>query len=597
MGLLSTVRPRLVGSALLLPVAWTCILPQVGHAQRPVTDPVEELRQVLKLPVGDPTRNPAGLEFRRQSVSERIKQLKTVSDLRRALQLTGGTWRADDEGELAIRNVDLPLRASVAERFRQSLREAMKSGGVAGQLAATELLEAVGATLQDSGDNKGGVTRPLASDVAALLKVNDPRVRATAARALGRINPDPASAAPALGGLLQSEQDVMVRRSAAAGLASLMQTTIELRKNGTTGNFYLFAKPEEVVAAGVAALDAAAPATGDEDPEVRRFAIDAIELTAAALAELILATGDQKTAADMPPVGRAWTPDERKFVEEERQKVVNERNDVMPLANALLAQRRAINRALSDTDPAVRLIAARALEEVAHAHDKLQSREESIPHQNGSRPKIEQPLVKLILANLPAIEPLMDDPDPQIRLTLMNVLFMLGVEAKAAAPILVKALADPSLFVRWSAARVLGRTGPVATDESVPAIAALLRDPDLNVRQAAATTLERYGPAAKAALPQLINAVSTGDAEVRIGAILALAAMGSTARPAVPALIGALSYADDRVQRAAAETLGRGNFGDAARAAIPALRRAMEDEDPEVRKAASEALLGILQNK
>lgn len=594
-----TIRPWLFGATLVLPLAWSGYSGQRSHGQQPAADPVEELRQALKIPVRDPMKNPGELEFRRRNIEERIKALRTVGDLRRALQLQAA-WRADDEGDPDIRKIDLPLRVQVAERFRESLRAAMKSPDASAQLAAADLLEDIGSTLQDSGDNHGGVARPLTKDLVALLKAPNARVRASAAHALGRINAEPALAAPALGQMLQTEKDPELRRAAATGLAGLVNTVLQLRKSTSTGASanLLTATPEEVTAVCLADLPQVGPAVADPDVQVRRLAIDAIQLCAAALADLV-PVGDTTTGTTepLPPVDRPWTKEEQTQVDNYRKKIAADRAELMPLANALQSQGRAIARALTDPDPAVRLTACRALDEVAHTHDKLQVRDATIPVQDGARPKTDGPLAKLVLANLPAIDDLMRDPDPRVRLTLLDALFMLGAEAKPAVPTLVRALADPSLFVRWSAVRVLGKTGPVNADESVPAIAALLRDPDLNVRVAAAGTLERYGTEARAAIPQLIRAVASGDAEMRLSAIQTLAAMGSVARPAIPALIGALTYDDDRVQKAAAEALGRGRFGAAARSAEGPLRQAMNDDDPEVRKAASEALLNILQAK
>ena len=141
----------------------------------------------------------------------------------------------------------------------------------------------------------------------------------------------------------------------------------------------------DVIRTGTALLPAAGQAVYDADAEVRRLAIEAIEFTAGALADLIL--GDTTSTANLPPESRAWTPDERKLVDDFRQNVADERARVMPLVEGLQTQGRALSRTLVDTDLAVRLTGSRTLDEIARAHDKLRAREISIPRQDGIPPK------------------------------------------------------------------------------------------------------------------------------------------------------------------------------------------------------------------
>jgi HEAT repeat protein len=160
-------------------------------------------------------------------------------------------------------------------------------------------------------------------------------------------------------------------------------------------------------------------------------------------------------------------------------------------------------------------------------------------------------------------------------------------------PALVEALSDRDRFVRWAAARTLGRIGPAARPEPATlGLAKLLSDPDLDVRMAAATTLEVYGPRAAKAIPAVVAATQTGDAEIRQAAMRALPSIDTKGQPdTIGALIKALANPDARVRQTAAETLGK--FGSAARSARPALAEALNDDDPEVRRAASEALVDI----
>jgi HEAT repeat protein len=188
----------------------------------------------------------------------------------------------------------------------------------------------------------------------------------------------------------------------------------------------------------------------------------------------------------------------------------------------------------------------------------------------------------------------------------------MGLQGAVAIPALVAALGDPYPYVRWAAARTLGRlaereaeagkAGTIPEGLAAPlgrlpdAVAGLARlllcDPDEGVRMAVATALTRYGPRAAAAVPALREAVGSGsDVELRVAVIQALEAIGTDAVPALPALVPALRDPDPRVREEAARVLGR--FGRHSRFALPALRDALEDRDNMVRKAISEAILNI----
>src|SRR5207253_9241527 len=85
--------------------------------------------------------------------------------------------------------------------------------------------------------------------------------------------------------------------------------------------------------------------------------------------------------------------------------------------------------------------------------------------------------------------------DLQARRSALDTVEALGPDAAAATAALAGALADPDKFVRWAAARTLGKIAP-GTDETIALrLAQLLTDDDLDVRLAAATALARLGPA------------------------------------------------------------------------------------------------------
>jgi HEAT repeat protein len=186
----------------------------------------------------------------------------------------------------------------------------------------------------------------------------------------------------------------------------------------------------------------------------------------------------------------------------------------------------------------------------------------------------------------------LSDPVPRVRLATIDVLETMGKLAAPAAPALVRSLSDTHRFVRWAAARTLGRMAPEDAREAVPALARLINPwEDLSVRTAAITTLGQYGPAAKSAVPVLASAINKSDVDLRVAAINALEAIGTGAAPALPAIGRALQDSSPQVRVTAARALGR--FGPLAIDQLPALNQVLNDPAEEVRRAASEAILSI----
>jgi HEAT repeat protein len=142
-----------------------------------------------------------------------------------------------------------------------------------------------------------------------------------------------------------------------------------------------------------------------------------------------------------------------------------------------------------------------------------------------------------------------------------------------AIPVLIEALEDPRVTVRWGAVRALGRIGSVAT-EAIPALAASLKDESVQVRWAAARSLWAIGPAAATATPMLVEALGDKDWVVRWSAARALGAVAADSD--IDSIVGSLAAAlrdrDSRVCEAAAFALEQ--LGAAARSALPELSMA-----------------------
>jgi HEAT repeat protein len=103
---------------------------------------------------------------------------------------------------------------------------------------------------------------------------------------------------------------------------------------------------------------------------------------------------------------------------------------------------------------------------------------------------------------VPAIIPLLSDPEARVRETAASTLWGMGIKAREAVPQLAEALKDPAPAVRASAAMALGGIGPDAK-AAVPALIRSLRDRDRNARMWAVKALGEIGPAAEKAVPVL----------------------------------------------------------------------------------------------
>jgi len=563
---------------------------------------VEALRDALRVP--EPVeRDDAAekkvylsqLEFRRKSIQERVDALRGVRELYLALLLQ--EWR-DETLHEGVAKIDRDLREKVEERFTQTIQASLKSAKPSQQMAAADLLGEIGIKIRRTGTRQG-LTSTLAPDLAALLKDKNPVVVESAAKALGKVNPEPKVAGPALQNVLETGT-TGEKRAAAEALVSLIQTLGQPSKSRGSQE----AEPARDDPLALALCQAVAPIAGqglkDADRTVRRQCALAIQKVGATLVESM---GKPDQASSFPPPGRELSAEDKTRIEDYQRHIEKDLQDVSGAARALGAQGRALGALLHDKDKETRLQAARALVEIANAHIRLHHLADSVPSLPGAEPRAKansdeppSPQAALkhgLIAAIPDLAYALGDPDRRVRLAAVSVLDVMEREAVVAVDALRKALRDPDVFVRWAAARALGNIDPTVGKVALPELGRMLFDPDLDPRLAAATTLERYGNQAGAAVGDLTRAVGVGDAEIRVAVIHALEAIGPEAKSAVPALAKALSDPDDTVRRAAADALGR--FGPLAQSAEPELRKALDDKEPIVRKAASGALLNLNQ--
>jgi HEAT repeat protein len=158
-----------------------------------------------------------------------------------------------------------------------------------------------------------------------------------------------------------------------------------------------------------------------------------------------------------------------------------------------------------------------------------------------------------------------------------------------ALPALAKELGNSRFELGQTAAEILSRIG-------LPALATLIQElldakttESAHIRQMwLARALGWLGPSAQAAVPALVQALSSEHSHVREAAAEALEKIGAAAQDAVPALTAALEHWNKAIRRAAARALGC--IGAGAASAASSLAKLLADQDVEVRAAAAEAL-------
>ena len=204
-----------------------------------------------------------------------------------------------------------------------------------------------------------------------------------------------------------------------------------------------------------------------------------------------------------------------------------------------------------------------------------------------------------------------------VRVAASKSLALLGPQAAAAVPSLLRTLRDPEPFIAMQAASTLGRIGK----PSVSGLSKALSDKKPVIRHAAAFGLGEAGSAAKPAVPQLIQRLEDYDAQVRATSAYSLSLISCEV---IAGLSNVIEHADSAQRQSAArelvtfcqslcsitpiaskmehqdepdaERIAMGLFGfvrSADNQAVQALQGALEDSDPNVRQAAVQGLVEL----
>jgi HEAT repeat protein len=647
--------PRPGGPCLLVGLALFVTAVGPGAVQAQPAPAVEELERALNelLPPSDMT------EEYTKALADRAKRLKRLTDDASQLQSLGDMTQAlllqnwGDDKTSAITTapesmkVDRDAREALLMRFRDAVKREIRAGQEARdpslRAAVATFIGEYGASARSGflGARRGNKLliddMPWFTEILADLAEKDkaPEVRAAAAGALAKLQSDPTKentprnddlevpvtlpvTVPALRSMIR-DPDPMVRAAAVAALRDLLRSTRAPERSGYAISPPVEPARENLVEFGTQVARAAgqALAAGDRERQVRRLAAEALLQVASSL-------NSHLRTADILNVARIH-------------------NQLQPVADVLWEQTAALSRAARDPDADVRFTAIRALEEMGEVrlhwvHPELLPVPpiENKPAKPATPPRAEatpDELSNITLAYaaavaqparagdepaplsdaIPALVDGLSDENLRNRLAAIDALETitartgeqtlaqeLGKEPVAsAARALTRALSDRDRFVRWAAARTLGKmapiddaeNGPRVTQGAVSGLARLLSDPDPDVRLRVAVALEHFGKGARDAVPALAVAVSRGDLEARIAAAHAIEIIGGSPDQAVPALAAGLTESNVRLRRAMAEALA--SYGADARAARPELTRALQDSDAEVRRLAADALLRI----
>jgi HEAT repeat protein len=162
---------------------------------------------------------------------------------------------------------------------------------------------------------------------------------------------------------------------------------------------------------------------------------------------------------------------------------------------------------------------------------------------------------------VPLLVQALQSPSPEVREFAVDALGRIGLEPQTVVPAILAEADLPPEHINYKplapfrrlAARALGRFGPEAT-AAVPLLEMALQNEDPLYRVQAALALWRISQHPQA-IPALRAALKRNESETAFEAVLAVAEIGAGAKAAAPDLIEALNHPDPDVRRAAASAL------------------------------------------
>jgi HEAT repeat protein len=225
---------------------------------------------------------------------------------------------------------------------------------------------------------------------------------------------------------------------------------------------------------------------------------------------------------------------------------------------------------LSDKDTLVRRDAANALGALGEAAEKAG-----------------RPLIELVKA----------EPDTVVKKTALETLtHIAGPDQGGYAKDLIPLLEDKDPEVRLSTAVVLARIGGEESATALPVLKKALKNTDPHIQELATAALATLGPLAKPAIHDLADTLTDAknSVVVRRNAALALSHIGAEAKPIVPALVKALQRSQPlEVRQFAAEALAQMKYPANEEGVLAILEAITKDSDPLVRQKCVWALFTL----
>jgi HEAT repeat protein len=187
---------------------------------------------------------------------------------------------------------------------------------------------------------------------------------------------------------------------------------------------------------------------------------------------------------------------------------------------------------------------------------------------------------------------LLNTTDDRYRRQAINDLAEFGYYAGVAVPQLISLLQEDDFQLYIPASYTLVKIG----ENSVPSLAELLKHEKLKIRRRAATTLEQIGVQAKAAIPQLIQALEDSDPDGNVPwyAVITIGKIGVPAQKAIPVLIEKLNDPQPGIRAWTLYALGK--MGNLAREAESIIWEILSQENQNVFMVGIEALDSIGAN-
>ncbi len=638
------ICPPLVSrlAAALLAAATLTAGTSLGQARR--GDPVEEFRQAFLQERNIRSDDKAALAYRKQNLTEKARQVRSLTDLSRVLLLSewqGDTTAASRLGggfDYEVRLAESQVRQDLTRRFEEGIKKVLQGRNPDQLAAAANLLNetVVGASTLGASNALGGSQRlllydqlaNLAPDLVPLTRNPSAEVRVAAARALSNFPTKPGVVVDALRALLAPERDARTRLAAADALGNLVRVVAGRQVGQRSSEPGVGLKPDQARSFAfrqsdeVRVYEAVVPATvaglADPDAAVRQACINAIRQVTLSLSEMIPNVELPSEYINLPGLpypaaGRTtWTPVERKRVNEGRAWVRDLHRNLDRVLPEFREHIGALTRASADPDPTVRIRARQALEDLALSRRLLNNLDAFMPKDPaGTLPPPGPEKGRPANGTLPGVtlgKPVL----PAQRVAAAPASGLVLVRLEQAAPekkapeknddplnqvvdpvrraLIEEGLRDPDPRGRLAAVEALELLGTRA-EPAIPGLAAALGDRDKFVRWASARTLGRMGLGEREALPGLVRLLCDPDLDVRLASLDALRRYGPKVAAAVPALTATLGRGDTEARVGAMRALSA--IGPAAEPSLPAVARGLKNPDPRMRIESARTLGGF----